>query len=59
MAKLIVACLATVSAFQLPQKFQLPSLNQVAATGAAAAVSVHAEAAHAKSVLGVNGAVRP
>merc|ERR1719454_1440018 len=51
---LLVSC---VSAFQLPQKIQLPSLNQVAATTAAAAVSVHAEAAHAKSVLGVNGAL--
>merc|ERR1719472_622917 len=58
MAKLFFAlCIACVSAFQLPQKFQLPSLNQAAAATTAAAVSAHAEAAHAKSVLGVNGAL--
>merc|ERR1719197_1975272 len=57
MAKLLALCFTAVSAFQLPQKIQLPTLNQVAASAAAAAVSVHAEAAHAKSVLGVNGAL--
>merc|ERR1719484_154483 len=44
---------ALASAFKMPAK--LPNLNQVAASASAAAISVHAEAAHAKSVLGVNG----
>ena len=53
----LALCFAAASAFQLPSKLQMPSLNQVAAATTAAAVSVHAEAAHAKSVLGVNGAL--
>merc|ERR1719460_1081801 len=57
MSKLIALCFGAASAFQLPQKLDLPKLSQVAPAVAAAAVSVHAEAAHAKSVLGVNGAL--
>merc|ERR1719446_268616 len=48
---------AAASAFQLPQKIELPKTSQVAPALAAAAVSVHAEVVHAKSVLGVNGAL--
>jgi len=57
MAKLLTLCFAAASAFQLPQKIELPKVSQVAPALAAAAVSLHAEAAHAKSVLGVNGAL--
>ena len=49
--------LAATSAFQLPGKLELPKLNQIAPMIAAAAVTVHSEAAQAKSVLGVNGAL--
>ena len=51
----LAMCLAACSAFQLPQKIEMPKLNQVAPAVAAAAVTLHSEAAHAKSVLGVNG----
>merc|ERR1719387_659217 len=50
---LVAMMVALASAFKMPAK--LPNLNQVAASASAAAISVHAEAAHAKSVLGVNG----
>jgi len=44
--------------FQLPSAPKLQqSLSKLAAPAAALAVTVHSEAAHAKSVLGVNGAL--
>merc|ERR1719310_26209 len=57
MAKLLTLCFAAASAFQVPTKIELPKASQVAPAIAAAAVNVHAEMAHAKSVLGVNGAL--
>jgi len=55
----LALCAAAASAFQLPQKLELPKmqLNKIAPALAAAAVTVHADAVHAKSVLGVNGAL--
>ena len=56
---MLAVCACAASAFQLPQKLELPKLelNKLAPAFAAAAVSLHSEAAHAKSVLGVNGAL--
>merc|ERR1719316_1789515 len=54
---LLFVCAACASAFQLPQKIQLPKPSQIAPALAAAAVTAHTEVAHAKSVLGVNGAL--
>merc|ERR1740127_405793 len=54
---LLFVCAACASAFQLPQKIQLPTPSQIAPALAAAAVTAHTEVAHAKSVLGVNGAL--
>ena len=45
----LAVCAAAASAFQLPQKLEMPKLSQVAPAIAAAAVSLHSEAAHAKS----------
>ena len=68
-AILLVALVANASAFQMkvPSKvqraFELSTLklkattSHAAQTATAAAVTFHAEAAHAKSVLGVNGAL--
>merc|ERR1719434_409451 len=53
----MLSLLSSALAFQLPQKLELPRLQQVAPAIAAAAVTLHTEAAHAKSVLGVNGAL--
>merc|ERR1719313_1896982 len=56
MALRLLAVLASAlcaSAFSLPK---LPAqVQKLSATAAAAAVTFHSEAAHAKSVLGVNG----
>merc|ERR1719267_100252 len=52
---LLAVCAACASAFQLPQKIQLPKPSQIAPAFTAAAATFHSEAAHAKSVLGVNG----
>jgi hypothetical protein len=47
---------ASASAFQLPSKPELKGvLPKIAPAFTAAAVTLHSEAAHAKSVLGVNG----
>jgi hypothetical protein len=59
---IVVLALSTAAeCFQLPSKASglkpLVELNKLPAAALAAAVSVHAEAAHAKSVLGVNGAL--
>ena len=53
---LIVSCLVATSAFKLnvQPKAQLAKASAALTT---AAVTFHAEAAHAKSVLGVNGAL--
>ena len=48
--RLLVALLASAAAFQLPK-----ALPKVSAAATAAAVTFHSEAAHAKSVIGVNG----
>merc|ERR1719267_253301 len=56
MSKLIVLFCAAASAFQV-QLPKLPKAHEVAPALAAAAVTFHSEAAHAKSVLGVNGAL--
>ena len=49
---LAILC-ACSAAFQLPK---LPAqMQQASATAAAAAITFHSEAAHAKSVIGVNG----
>ena len=59
-AALLLAFIAAASAFQL-QKPTMPEVRQALTTAAqaatAAAVTFHSEAAHAKSVLGVNGAL--
>ena len=56
---LLVAC-SVSSAFQMP-KPRMPKLPKAISTAAqtatAAAITFHAETAHAKSVLGVNGAL--
>merc|ERR1719171_3200778 len=55
-ALLTLALAAGCSAFRLPSKVAAP-LQKVGAAATAAAVTFHSEAAHAKSVLGVNGAL--
>merc|ERR1719230_2493279 len=55
-ALLTLALAAGCSAFRLPSKVTAP-LQKVGAAATAAAVTFHSEAAHAKSVLGVNGAL--
>ena len=62
MSKLLVASLAaSASAFQLPGSAPdlkpMVQLSKLAAPLTAAAVTFHSEAAHAKSVIGVNGAL--
>ena len=52
---LLASCLSA-SAFQLPKALQMQA-QKLAAPALAAAVTLHSEAAHAKSVLGVNGAL--
>merc|ERR1719331_2612705 len=53
---LLVACLAFASAFKPPAMPKLrQSMNTAVASASAAAITFHSEAAHAKSVLGVNG----
>merc|ERR1719247_3166388 len=56
---MLAVCACAASAFQLPQKLELPKLelNKLAPALAAAAVTAHTEVVHAKSVLGVNGAL--
>jgi len=54
---ILAVCAACASAFQMPSKISLPKPSQVAPALAAAAVTAHTEMAHAKSVLGVNGAL--
>jgi hypothetical protein len=57
MQKLIAAMLlASAECFQMPSAPKLQQhLSKLAASSAALAVTFHSEAAHAKSVLGVNG----
>merc|ERR1719305_1776106 len=56
--RLLVACVAAASAFKLPAAPELPkALRQAMPALTAAAVTAHADMAHAKSVLGVNGAL--
>merc|ERR1719191_2138853 len=59
-AALLLLIASVASAFQLP-KMQMPKMPKAVSTAAqtatAAAVTFHSEAAHAKSVLGVNGAL--
>ena len=59
MQKLVAAMLlASAECFQMPSAPKLQQhLSKLAASSAALAVTVHSEAAHAKSVLGVNGAL--
>ena len=57
---LVAALLSGSSAFQLPKPkfdFKAPAaaLAKLPATATALAISAHAQAAHAKTVLGVNG----
>merc|ERR1719454_1873638 len=52
----LVASALSASAFQLPKVLQTQA-QKLAAPALAAAVTLHSEAAHAKSVLGVNGAL--
>ena len=52
----LIASALQVSAFQLPKVLQTQA-QKLAAPALAAAVTLHSEAAHAKSVLGVNGAL--
>ena len=53
---LALTLLASAECFQLPSAPKLQQhLSKLAASSAALAVTVHSEAAHAKSVLGVNG----
>ena len=54
---LVLALAASAEAFRMPKLAMQQHLNKLAAPAAALAVSVHSEAAHAKSVLGVNGAL--
>merc|ERR1719301_475813 len=55
---LLMVCLSAVSAFKLGAN-AVPKAQLVKASAAvtAAAITVHSEAAHAKSILGVNGAL--
>merc|ERR1719230_1510226 len=55
-ALLTLALAAGCSAFRLPSKVTAP-LQKVGAAATAAAITFHSEAAHAKSVLGINGAL--
>merc|ERR1719230_196898 len=55
-ALLTLALAAGCSAFRLPSKVTAP-LQKAGAAATAAAITFHSEAAHAKSVLGVNGAL--
>ena len=52
----LIASALSASAFQLPKVLQTQA-HKLAAPALAAAVTFHSEAAHAKSVLGVNGAL--
>merc|ERR1719152_1017226 len=60
MSKIVVASLAaSASAFQLPGSMPefkpMAQLSKLPAAVGAAAITFHSEAAHAKSVIGVNG----
>ena len=52
----LMCMLLQAAAFQLPKAIQV-NAQKLAAPALAAAVTLHSEAAHAKSVLGVNGAL--
>merc|ERR1719331_448595 len=52
--RVLLCIVAGTNALRLPVR---PKLTKLAATVSAAAVTYHSEAAHAKSVLGVNGAL--
>ena len=59
-AALLLLGADTASAFQMPKSAmpKLPkALSTAASTATAAAVTFHSEAAHAKSVIGINGAL--
>lgn len=53
---LVLALAASAEAFRMPASLAQP-LTKLAAPAAAFAITVHSEAAHAKSVLGVQGAL--
>merc|ERR1719353_2056477 len=57
-AALLLSGIVASAAFKMPALPKMPkALSTAAQTAAAAAVTFHAETAHAKSVLGVNGAL--